>query len=88
MTQSSASREGAIKAIVRAASGSPELRDVDVPVPTENEVLVRVHASSLNDYDLSLSLPQDTHLYKIPLTLLLKSDSSDGLACQRKLSAG
>jgi NADPH:quinone reductase-like Zn-dependent oxidoreductase len=41
-----------MKAIVRGASGSPELRDVDVPVPTENEVLVRVHASSLNDYDL------------------------------------
>jgi NADPH:quinone reductase-like Zn-dependent oxidoreductase len=44
--------EGAMKAIVRGASGSPELRDVDVPVPTENEVLVRVHASSLNDYEL------------------------------------
>jgi NADPH:quinone reductase-like Zn-dependent oxidoreductase len=41
-----------MKAIMRGASGSPELRDVDVPVPTENEVLVRVHASSLNDYDL------------------------------------
>jgi len=41
-----------MKAIVRGASGGPELRDVDVPVPTENEVLVRVHASSLNDYDL------------------------------------
>jgi NADPH:quinone reductase-like Zn-dependent oxidoreductase len=44
--------ERAMKAIVRGASGSPELRDVDVPVPTENEVLVGVHASSLNDYDL------------------------------------
>ena len=41
-----------MKAIVRGASGSPELREVDVPVPAENEVLVRVHASSLNDYDL------------------------------------
>ena len=41
-----------MKAIVRGASGSPELCDVDVPVPTENELLVRVHASSLNDYDL------------------------------------
>src|SRR3954447_18672987 len=41
-----------MKAIVRGAAFSPELREVDVPLPTENEVLVRVHASSLNDYDL------------------------------------
>jgi NADPH:quinone reductase-like Zn-dependent oxidoreductase len=41
-----------MKAILRGASGSPELREVDVPGPNENEVLVRVHASSLNDYDL------------------------------------
>ena len=41
-----------MKAIVRGASGSPELRNVAAPVPAENEVLVRVHASSLNDYDL------------------------------------
>jgi NADPH:quinone reductase-like Zn-dependent oxidoreductase len=41
-----------VKAIVRGASDSPELREVDVPTPAENEVLVRVHASSLNDYDL------------------------------------
>ena len=46
-----------MKAIVRGASGSPELRDVDVPVPTENEVLVRVHASSLNEYDLFILSP-------------------------------
>ena len=43
-----------MKAIVRALYGSPDvltLKDVDTPVPTDDQVLVRVHAASVNAYD-------------------------------------
>jgi NADPH:quinone reductase-like Zn-dependent oxidoreductase len=43
-----------VKAIVYHRYGSPdvlELRDVDVPVPADDEVLVRVRASSVNPVD-------------------------------------
>ena len=44
-----------MKAIVQDSYGPPdilELRDVDVPEPGEGEVLVRVHAASVNTADL------------------------------------
>ncbi len=43
-----------MKAIVQDRYGSPdtlELREVDKPVPADNEVLVKVHAASVNAYD-------------------------------------
>ncbi|MHA5052523.1 NAD(P)-dependent alcohol dehydrogenase [Streptomyces sp. SD15] len=43
-----------MKAIAQDRYGSPdvlELRDVDTPVPADGEVLVRVHAVSVNAYD-------------------------------------
>ena len=43
-----------MKALVRDGYGSPDVlhvRDIDVPVPKENEVLVRVHAASFNNWD-------------------------------------
>ena len=43
-----------MKAIVQDRYGSPErlqLRDVDKPVPTGEQVLVRVHAAAVNAYD-------------------------------------
>jgi len=46
-----------VKALVRDGYGSPDVlhvRDVDVPVPNEQEVLVRVHAASINDWDYRL----------------------------------
>jgi NADPH:quinone reductase-like Zn-dependent oxidoreductase len=46
-----------MKALVRDGYGSPDVldvRDIDVPVPKENEVLVRVHAASINDWDFRL----------------------------------
>ena len=46
-----------MKAIVCTAYGSPDvlqLKDIEKPVPKEAEVLVKVHASSLNFGDLVL----------------------------------
>jgi NADPH:quinone reductase-like Zn-dependent oxidoreductase len=45
---------GAMKAIVFARYGSPdvlEFREVEKPTPRDDEVLIRVHAASLNDWD-------------------------------------
>lgn len=52
-----------MKAIVYERYGSPdalELREVEKPVPREHEVLVRVHAASVNswDWDLLTGKPQ------------------------------
>ncbi len=46
-----------MKAIVYTKYGQPdvlELKEVEKPVPGENEVLVKVHAVSINDWDLGL----------------------------------
>lgn len=40
-----------MKAVVFTANGSPDflqLKDMDKPVPGDNQVLVRVHAASIN----------------------------------------
>lgn len=46
-----------MKAIVSERYGTPdvlELRDVAKPTPKAGEVLVRVHAASVNDWDFEL----------------------------------
>jgi NADPH:quinone reductase-like Zn-dependent oxidoreductase len=46
-----------MKAIVYKTYGNPEvlsLAEVEKPVPKENEVLIKVHAVSINDWDLGL----------------------------------
>ena len=46
-----------MKAIVYQKYGSPdvlELQEIQKPTPNENEVLVKVHASSVNDWDWGL----------------------------------
>jgi NADPH:quinone reductase-like Zn-dependent oxidoreductase len=46
-----------MKALIRDVYGSPdvlEVREVETPAPTEREVLVRVHAASINDWDWGL----------------------------------
>ena len=46
-----------MKAIIITKYGSPEtlqLKEIEKPVPQENEVLVRIHSSAINDYDWSL----------------------------------
>jgi len=59
-----------MKAIVRTKQGPPEvlkLRDVEKPIPTENEVLIKVHASTVTTGDVFL---RKLHpLLSIPLRL-------------------
>ena len=46
-----------MKALIRDRYGLPdvlEVREVQTPVPKEHEVLVRVHAVSINDWDWGL----------------------------------
>jgi NADPH:quinone reductase-like Zn-dependent oxidoreductase len=46
-----------MKALIRERYGPPdvlEIREIDRPVPKEHEVLVRVHAASINDWDWEL----------------------------------
>ena len=46
-----------MKAIVYTRYGSPDvlqLKEVEKPVPEDNEVLIKVHASSINDWDRNL----------------------------------
>ena len=48
-----------MKAVVMERYGTPdvlETRDVPTPTPKANEVLVRVHAASINDWDYGLLL--------------------------------
>jgi NADPH:quinone reductase-like Zn-dependent oxidoreductase len=48
-----------MKAVVRDTYGTPdvlELRDVETPTPKAGQVLVRVHAASVNDWDWGLLL--------------------------------
>ena len=46
-----------MKAIVAYKYGSPDqlqLHDIEKPVPGENEILVKIRASTVNDFDWSL----------------------------------
>jgi NADPH:quinone reductase-like Zn-dependent oxidoreductase len=46
-----------MKAIVYTRYGTPdvlELKEIDKPVPTDNEVLIKVYAVSINDWDFGL----------------------------------
>lgn len=56
-----------MKALVRDGYGSPDVldvREIDAPVPNENEVLVRVHAASINDWDFAL-LPRPAWPFRL-----------------------
>ena len=61
-----------MKALIRDRYGPPdvlEVRDIERPAPKEREVLVRVHAASINDWDWQmlqrpmLPLGRKRHVY-------------------------
>lgn len=69
---SHASFFGSMKAIVCARYGPPEnlqLREEPVPVPKDGQVLVRVHATPVNDYDWSMVTGRP-RIYRILFGLL------------------
>jgi NADPH:quinone reductase-like Zn-dependent oxidoreductase len=63
-----------MKAIVYTKYGPPDvlkLKEVEKPIPKDNEVLVKVHAASLNAYDWHL-LTADIFLVRLMGGGLLK----------------
>src|SRR5688572_27468363 len=72
-----------MKALVRDAYGPPdvlEVRDVKTPVPKEQEVLVRVYAASINDWDWGLLQSPTLPIPGIPPKPILGSDISGRVA--------
>src|SRR5262245_20974819 len=46
-----------MKAVVGGEQGSPEVRDIAIPIPQDGEVLDRVRATPVNDYDFLIRHP-------------------------------
>ena len=66
-----------MKALIRDRYGPPdvlEVREVERPVPGEGEVLVRVHAASINDWDWGLLHSPTIPVLRSPPKRILGSD--------------
>ena len=66
-----------MKAIVCTKYGPPEvlqLQEIEKPVPKDNEVLVKVYASSLNAADLEIMKGVFVNRIAAPCYLRLKSE--------------
>jgi len=82
-----------MKAIVYIEYGAPEvlkMKEVEKPIPKDNEVLVRVHASSINYGDIMArnfkNLPSSK--FNMPLPLLLPTRIAFGLRKPKKTILG
>lgn len=72
-----------MKALIRDRYGLPdvlELREVETPVPDEHEVLIRVHAVSINDWDWGLLQGPTLPIGKAPPKPILGSDVAGRVA--------
>src|SRR5215467_5161787 len=70
--------ERTMKALIRDRYGPPEvleIREIERPAPREREVLLRVHATSINDWDWQmLRQPMIAFGAKTPRVRILGSD--------------
>jgi len=72
-----------MKALVRDRYGPPEvleLREVERPTPTEHDVLVRVHAASINDWDWEMLRRGMNPLGRAPKIRILGCDIAGRVA--------
>jgi hypothetical protein len=72
-----------MKALIRDRYGPPEtleVRDIERPAPKEREVLVRVHAASVNDWDWQMLRPMLPLGSKTPRIRILGSDVAGRVA--------
>jgi len=72
-----------MKALIRDRYGGPEtleIRDIERPAPKEGEVLVRVHAASINDWDWQMLRPTLPFGSKTPRIRILGSDVAGRVA--------
>jgi len=72
-----------MRALIRDRYGPPdvlEVREVERPVPKEREVLVRVHAASINDWDWGLLQRPMLPLRRAPRVRILGSDIAGRVA--------
>jgi NADPH:quinone reductase-like Zn-dependent oxidoreductase len=73
-----------MKALIRDRYGPPdvlEVRDIERPAPKEREVLVRVHAASINDWDWQmLQRPMLPLSFNTPRVRILGSDVAGRVA--------
>src|SRR5215216_2665822 len=72
-----------MKALIRDRYGLPdvlEVRDVETPVPKEHEVLIRVHAVSINDWDWGLLQGPTLPIGNAPPKPILGSDVAGRVA--------
>ncbi|MBT8293382.1 MAG: NAD(P)-dependent alcohol dehydrogenase [Eudoraea sp.] len=70
-----------MKALVFTKYGSPEvlqLKEIEKPTPKENEVLVEIHATAVNDYDWSM-IRGKPYLYRLLFGLLKPKHQIPGM---------
>ena len=78
-----------MKAIVCTKYGLPDvlqLKEVDKPTPKDNEVLVRIHATAVNDYDWSL-VRGKPYLYRLMFGVLKPKKQIPGMELAGKVLA-
>ncbi len=70
-----------MKAIIQTSYGSPEalqIKDIEKPSPGKNEVLIKVMATTINDFDWSL-ITGKPHLYRLLFGLFKPKKPTPGI---------
>ncbi len=78
-----------MKAIVQTKYGSPEtlhFKEVEKPKPGKNEVLVKIHATAINDYDWSM-VRGKPNMYRLLFGLVKPKYPTPGMELAGKIEA-